>query len=281
MTGTAKSPFLSIRTPGLVDTLCDDDCLLVWEAIRAHRTPASVARLTVGTGFAPGPVQAALDRLRTVGLIESVSAGRGRRSVSYRVTVPALAVSLTGATQPEIEYAMAAFRRARIERFNRNAASPGSATPGDMMDCFAEGAARLTREEQSRIRSHVLGIMDTVKFSMHRESKGLRHRARATDHSAPYALLVQIQRALHDPPALPSVSLTHDTGGPGRSPAAGTRALSAREREVAEGLAAGLTRVSVAEKLGLSPHTIHTMLGRIYRKLGVKNRVILARMLRP
>jgi DNA-binding CsgD family transcriptional regulator len=272
---------LSIRTPGLVDTLCDDECLLVWEAVRAHRTPASMARLTVGTGFAPGHVQAALDRLRTVGLVESVSAGRGRRSVSYRVTVPALSVSLNGATRPEIESAIATFRKARIERFNRNAASPGSATPGDMMTCFAEGVARLTREEQSRIRSHVLGIVDTVKFAAHRESKRSRPKAPAKERGRPYALLVQIQPALHDPPALPSVSLTRDTGSHAELPAAGTRVLSAREREVAEGLAAGITRVSVAEKLGLSPHTIHTMLGRIYRKLGVSNRVGLVRMLRP
>ncbi|MFD8698035.1 helix-turn-helix transcriptional regulator [Kitasatospora purpeofusca] len=79
-------------------------------------------------------------------------------------------------------------------------------------------------------------------------------------------------------------------GGPGGSPAdpaadpADPAAvlgalLSAREREVAELAADGLPSRRIAERLVLSPRTVDTHLGSIYRKLGVSSRSALARLL--
>ncbi|SDT80517.1 AAA ATPase domain-containing protein [Streptomyces sp. TLI_053] len=55
--------------------------------------------------------------------------------------------------------------------------------------------------------------------------------------------------------------------------------LSAREREVAELAADGLPSRRIAERLVLSPRTVDTHLGSIYRKLGVSSRSALARLL--
>jgi two-component system nitrate/nitrite response regulator NarL len=49
--------------------------------------------------------------------------------------------------------------------------------------------------------------------------------------------------------------------------------LSAREIEVLEHAARGLTVGQVARRLELSPRTVETHLGNVYRKLGVGNRV--------
>jgi DNA-binding NarL/FixJ family response regulator len=48
--------------------------------------------------------------------------------------------------------------------------------------------------------------------------------------------------------------------------------LSARERHVLELIARGLSNGAIAEKLGLSPHTVGNHISHIFRKLGVATR---------
>jgi DNA-binding CsgD family transcriptional regulator len=55
--------------------------------------------------------------------------------------------------------------------------------------------------------------------------------------------------------------------------------LSAREREVAHLAATGLGDKEIARRLGISPTTVRTHIDNAYRKLGVNNRVALARCL--
>ena len=62
---------------------------------------------------------------------------------------------------------------------------------------------------------------------------------------------------------------TASSGGPGP--------LTAREREIADLVAAGRTNREVAEQLVLSAKTIEAHLRNIYAKLGVRSRVELAR----
>lgn len=51
--------------------------------------------------------------------------------------------------------------------------------------------------------------------------------------------------------------------------------LSPRESEVVSQLLQGNTAMETAQGLGISIHTVHTHLGRIYRKLKVSNRCAL------
>lgn len=58
--------------------------------------------------------------------------------------------------------------------------------------------------------------------------------------------------------------------------ASGVSSLAPREREVALALAEGLTRSHVAERIGVSVHTVSTLARRAYRKLGVTIQAALA-----
>jgi DNA-binding NarL/FixJ family response regulator len=66
---------------------------------------------------------------------------------------------------------------------------------------------------------------------------------------------------------------------PARATAAGLGGLSAREREVADQVAAGKTNRAVAEALFLSEKTVESHLARIYAKLGLRSRVTLAALI--
>jgi DNA-binding NarL/FixJ family response regulator len=51
-----------------------------------------------------------------------------------------------------------------------------------------------------------------------------------------------------------------------------TLRLSAREFQIVQGIFDGQPEASIAGALGISPHTVHTYVERIYRKLGVGSR---------
>lgn len=57
----------------------------------------------------------------------------------------------------------------------------------------------------------------------------------------------------------------------GKPPAAGPT-LTARERDVLRRLATGLSEKELAVELALSPHTVHTHVGKVYRKLQARSR---------
>ncbi len=59
------------------------------------------------------------------------------------------------------------------------------------------------------------------------------------------------------------------------------RALTAREQQIAEHAADGLSNRQIAERLRLSERTVENHLGRIYSKLGVSGRGELRDALRP
>ncbi len=57
-----------------------------------------------------------------------------------------------------------------------------------------------------------------------------------------------------------------------------TRALSKRERQVLDHLVCGRTNKQIAQRLGVTDHTVKTQVTRIYEKLEVRNRLDLLSM---
>ena len=65
------------------------------------------------------------------------------------------------------------------------------------------------------------------------------------------------------------------TQAPARTPtnSAATNVLSKREEEIAELVATGMSNRDVADKIGLSPHTVKNCLFRIFEKLDISTRI--------
>jgi DNA-binding CsgD family transcriptional regulator len=64
---------------------------------------------------------------------------------------------------------------------------------------------------------------------------------------------------------------------PGSAGSGGEEHLTARERQVLAHIAEGLTERQIAQRLGLSPKTVHTHRTNMMSKLGVHNVVALVR----
>jgi len=118
-----------------------------------------------------------------------------------------------------------------------------SSLPQDVLDCFRAGAK---------------GI-----FSKHERMECLCKCIRTVHEGQIWARSVELDLALDALANSPVVRATNHNG---------VDLLSARERQVVQSLASGMTNREIADSLGLSPHTVKNYLFRIFDKLGVSNR---------
>jgi DNA-binding NarL/FixJ family response regulator len=118
-----------------------------------------------------------------------------------------------------------------------------SSRPQDALECFRAGAK---------------GI-----FSKHERLESLCKCIRCVHEGQIWARSVELEHALEALANSPLVRATNHKG---------LDLLSARERQVVQYLAAGMTNREIAESLGLSRHTIKNYLFRIFDKLGVSSR---------
>jgi DNA-binding NarL/FixJ family response regulator len=118
-----------------------------------------------------------------------------------------------------------------------------SSRPQDVLECFRAGAK---------------GI-----FAKHERLENLCKAIRCVHEGQIWARSVELEHALE---ALASAPVVHALDHKG------LELLSARERQVVQNLAAGLTNREIAESLGLSRHTVKNYLFRIFDKLGVSSR---------
>ena len=118
-----------------------------------------------------------------------------------------------------------------------------SSKPRDVLECFRAGAR---------------GI-----FSKQERLESLCKCIRSVHEGQIWARSVDLDHALEALASLPLIRATNHKG---------IELLSARERQVIQQLAAGMTNREIAHTLGLSPHTVKNYLFRIFDKLGVSSR---------
>jgi DNA-binding CsgD family transcriptional regulator len=100
-------------------------------------------------------------------------------------------------------------------------------------------------------------------FSKQERLESLCKCIRSVHEGQIWARSVDLDHALEALASLPLVRATNHKG---------IELLSARERQVIQHLAAGMTNREIAHTLSLSPHTVKNYLFRIFDKLGVSSR---------
>lgn len=139
-----------------------------------------------------------------------------------------------------------------------------------------------TREDLAELRRRMLPVVEFL--STPRPAPKRSGKASGVKDAAPVhcnqAVSILLEPLAGDLLPLPDVWMTPRSklaGAPtGEAERSGITRLSPREREVALALAEGLTRAHVAERMGVSVHTVSTLARRVYRKLGVTSQAALA-----
>jgi DNA-binding CsgD family transcriptional regulator len=280
---------LHASTPGLFDALCDFQAMGIWETLRgANSSGLSAPEVAAELHLPLALVQTTLDRLISLGLVKSRPAGRGRRTTTFCVAVPELHVSFSDLDPGLLAELFARWHESRTNYFElmlKHHAQREGAKPRGFC---ASGWAKMTMEERAKLSMLIDQIGSLIRNTARRKSP-VRGRAdnrpdqASPDDSRIYGVLLRVADLASEPPPQPNIKFFR--GAPPQvasnsASAEGPKArngLAPRERQVADAMAAGLSRPEIARQLGLSPNTVVTVSGRVYRKLGVRNRAELVR----
>jgi DNA-binding CsgD family transcriptional regulator/DNA-binding Lrp family transcriptional regulator len=278
-----NSRTLVAEAPGVAGLLRDFDALRTWEALRVARAVVTVADLADSTGFSPAVVQRQFDLLQEHGLVQVVRARKPRRSIGYRVAAERIVVVFddrepaSAAQAIEMSDAVAQEFARCLARY----ADPEFHSKAGVRFRF-HTMQRISPEDREELRRRVLSVIEflTMPRTGPVETKRRKGQALPTPVHCNQAITIRLEPLVGELLPLPSVWMTPrskiakvDEGQVART---GLRSLAPREREVALALAEGLSRSHVAERLGLSVHTVSTIARRVYRKLAVTSQAGLA-----
>ena len=269
-----RASILDLAAGGVSELIADFDLLVMLERLRRNRNELSIAEVAGECGTSTRTAQAGVDRLVSLGLVAERRAGRAR-SIRYQAVPGAVVVTFDPA-DPQTAFRLSSARMALLSHLRRL----GTARPARASHKGAtwrrDSVAVLPLEGKS---------LDLMRTCIDRVDACLENAAElsakapgnAVDRRPRYRVQVSVDPVELRAPALP-VLLLMEQREAARRPTRPLPAvsLSARERQVAEALAAGKTKKEAAAALGISFATVNTLAVRAYRKLGVRRRAQLA-----
>jgi DNA-binding CsgD family transcriptional regulator len=211
-------------------------------------------------------------------MVERLPARARRRIPTFRVLHKRIGIVLRSKDQQD--YALWDSYGVRIreaaERLAKNQRLLGGSTEEERARAFYVMPMRLSQHEMAELRHRLDELAAFLRMLQERHS-GERG---ADDFGCNYRFELQLQPLAT--PVLPQPVVLMRLID--REPMLGVERvdpmanLSQRERQVAQAAVRGRSRTEIATELELKPGTIATLTKRIYRKLGVTNRIELARL---
>ena len=272
---------VDIRSEEAARLLRDRCAMHTWEALRRAKGPQAAADLIQALGMDRSAIQDILDRLCDAGLAVRVPMTRNHRAVRYAVEADRIVI----AWDPTDGASIAALRNHLDASIRDRAAGEHGAHDGaapDLLELLAHDVSGIVEVNDDDRAELARRIEDLARFIHVVRSRRPVRGATAPDRTR-WRIDLRIGAAANElphaivqaaPGSTPSSTPPRNGDVPG-----GNAPLAPREREVAAGLVAGLTRPEIAKHLGVSPYTVATLVKRIYRKLGVRRRIELAHRL--
>lgn len=255
--------------PAVLGVLLDDDCMQIWECLRRLETGTDLATLAATCGVCVTETGRQVDRLVAAKLVRKVRARGSRRLPTFRVTTDAISIVI----EPRSPQAKQVVARLAEHADRRHAALVANRKPIDRAGghdtYFGEvHALSLDPDDLRELRRRLVHVAEFLELHAQRRQRAPRGSAERCNY------LVSVQAAPLAEPVLPlpviAVNAVDVKPGSKRGFAATARALSARELRIARELREGRTRVEIAQRLCVSPHTVHTYCKRLFRKLGIE-----------
>ena len=272
-----EESLVDIRDASAMETLFDEAAMAAWELLRRRGKPTSAAEVARVTHLEFAVAQRKLDLLQEHGLLELVRARTKRPIPTYRATCKRIGIVLRANDKEDDalwdRYGVRV--REAAEKLARNQLPLGQSKEEARARAFYVMPLRLSTNEMSELRHRLDELTAFLRMLQERHS-GERG---ADDFGCNYRFEMQLQPLAE--PVLPqpvvlmrTIDREPSLGGERVDPMA---RLSQRERQVVQAVIRGRSRSETAKELLLQPGTIATLTKRIYRKLGVTNRIELAR----
>lgn len=277
---------LAADQPGLLELLFNPQAMSLWELIRLHRKPITLIAISAAAGMEPATVQPHLDALLQQRLLKAVRARGPRTATGYKVSQDRLVVAYDLEDKPFMDRMKALNLQASESHFQELVAQFGDrdADPRTTWRFGAYGTAHLEAEDLRELSRRLQAVdefinMISARHAASRHVSDGKTRALHCNH----AISIRVE-PLRGPVMLqPEISLMSREKAARQmllpQQASRRSQLSPRESDVARAMATGLARHRIAAHLGLSAHTVNTLVKRIYRKLGVHSQgELIARM---
>lgn len=272
---------LDAENDGVIEILSNASLMRTWEFVRGTGGVCTIAELTEATDLDRTIVQEQADALVIHGLLQKVRARKPRRVPGYRATCERIILTFDE-DDPEVVARMFEVGRSvdadHARSVEKHADPDFQSTAGFRFQSFA--ALHLSPDELAELRRRVMSVvtfMQAARPSVDRmDSEGDPEESetltpRYCNQSINIRLDPLVGKLLPSPSIITSPRSRVDLWDDSTADAAGLPSLAPRERQVALALADGLTRAKVADRLGLSVHTVSTLARRLYRKLGVSS----------
>lgn len=269
---------LDIADPRVRSLLAEPLHLSVWEVLRRFGRPASTPELMQAMQRSESTVQASIDALSGLRLVQSKVTGALPRMVRHEVVAEALLVAFDG-SDPE-QMAELARVAARFKASSRAGMVAPAEHPGG--SAFAFDYAKPVRLDDGQLEQ-LKSLLKQLRTLLAQVASADTVDLESGGVFCTHQVLIEVHPCKQGTLPLPQLVLAPraeiDTA---RSLVAGTGipSLSTRERTVALAMAAGKSRPAIASELGLSVNTVATVSKRVYSKLKVRSRAELANRLR-
>ena len=272
-----EEAIFDIRNAPAMELLFDEDAMAIWELLRRRGKPTATVEVARVTHLEFSHVQRRLDRLHEHGLVELLPARAGRRVPTYRTTCKRIGIVLR--SNDKQDYALWDSYGVRIreaaEKLAKNQLALGNSKEDERARAFYVMPMRLTQTEMNELRHRLDELTAFLRMLQERHSG----EGGTDDFGCNYRFEMQLQPLAE--PVLPQpvvvMRLIDREPEHGLERVDPMSKLSQRERQVAQAIVRGRSRSETAQELSLQPGTIATLTKRIYRKLGVTNRLELAR----
>jgi DNA-binding CsgD family transcriptional regulator len=272
-----QEALFDIRNAAAMELIFDEDAMAVWEFIRRRARPTSAPEVAESTGLTVERVQDKIELLAIHGLLEAVPARASRKFVTYRVTHARIGIVLqpNDAGDRQLWDGYSARIREAAAQLAKNEMPLEQSEAERFARCFYVMPVRLEPSELDELRQRLDELTSFLRLLQEKHAGDVDPARYGCNYRFELQLQPLATRVLPQPVVVMRARERDLNRGAERLDAMSR--LSARERQVAQAIVRGFTRADTAAQLGIKPGSVATLTKRIYRKLGICNRMQLSR----